>query len=872
MTSLNVYGSNVASGTLSTAGEMSTTTGGAQGFISNGPSTGTPTGWFELSPMGLQAQNSPPGSIPSPTGNGTLLDSTLLEGNTIAAGTWTAYFKFAMTGSSATIPTLTIRFYKRSSGGTYTSIGSLSLSNQNLSLSLLSYTFSGSMPSVSFAAGDKLYVDAFANCALSSSNLILVSYSTSGTAGIAINWEVDTPGYSLTPNFRDVTVRGKVSATGYKDITVRGRISATIQKDITTRGNVSATIHKGVTVRGIISAGIASGGFTLFANGTGTATYDSFRVTQYPDPALSLYNVGRAGSSYVGWDAILPNSNTALGVDTSIDGFTWSDVSNQNGGAIPGIFAQPDPTIDGFGSNSATNYTSTFRTNGAAATWTYDTTNSRLVATGGTNGLYIYNGINNADIAMIADLDQADAGGLVFDYIDQSDFYLLSVADSQASVGTPNTMTLYKVASNVQTQLATASIAWTRGVWKRFKVQMASGVITAYFDGTQVFTYTDNSPLGAGNPGLYNNGGTVGSRYYQLWMQPLGQYVSGTPFGDIVTAKFVYTRERLATSNSSYTPQVLDLTTVVYDPKIMPGVTVPAISYKNNFISKAHDDLAKQSDYTWHIDDSGNLFFRARQVNPSPWILQSSSLVPQSDLEVDSNFYVETKADLYRNRQVVLGATDTGNFSETHVGDSHTRSFTLGYPLAATPSAFTLNGVPQTLAVKGSTGANFYYAIGDSVITQDSSLTLLTSSDTIALTYLGSFPVTVTVDNVAAQQAMAAVQGGTGIVEAVEDRTGQGLNKAAALTLAAQLLARYCINGRTIQFLTARDGLDIGQYLTVFLPEHGIWDGQFQVQNVQITLQTQPGNKVIYWYLVQASQLPNQGSWAKLMASSLLLQ
>jgi hypothetical protein len=911
---LVLLGSDGADGTLTTACDMSTTADGTE-TTKTTTTSGTGT-WAEITSQG--ASVSAVASIPAtPTGNGWIYYP---GSGKFAAGNWSAIINSTQSAGTTASAQFTIRFFKYS-GGSYTSIGNITITGQNWSSSKAQYSFGAtSMGAVSIGASDGIYVDLWGSWnggSVSWSSINPVIYeSTSASHGVANDVLVNTSAFTAgTQVFKDVTTRGRISATVYKDITTRGKVSATTYKDVTTRGKVSAkvtkdistrgkvsaqpfkditvrgrtsatirkdvtvrarvstTIYKDVTVRGIISAGIASGGFTLFANGTGTATYDSFRVTQYPDPALSLYNVGRAGSTYVGWDAILPNSNTTLGMDVSIDGFTWSDVSNQNGGTIPGIFAQPDPTIDGFDSNTGMNYTTTYRTGGSVPTVTYDTTNSRLVLTNGTNGLYIYNGINNADIAMIADLDQADAGGLVFDYIDQSDFYLLTIADSAASVGTSNTMTLYKIASNVQTQLATATIAWTRGTWKRFKVQMASGVITAYFDGTQVFTYTDSSPLGAGNMGLYNNGGTVGSRYYQVWMQPLGDYVSGTPFGDIVTAKFVYTRQRLATSNSSYTPQVLDVTTVVYDPKIGAGATIPAISYKGKFISVAYDDAAKQSDYSWYIDDNSELYFRVREVNPSPWILQSSSIVPQSDLEVDSNLYVETSGPLYRNRQIVLGCTDTATFSETHIGDGHATSFTLGYPLAAAPSSFTLNNVTQTLGVKGTTGAQFYYAIGDSVITQDSSVTVLTSSDQIMVTYEGSFPVDITVDNLTAQATLAAVQGGTGIVEAVEDRTGQGLDKAAGTTLANQLLDRYCITGRTIQFLTSRDGLDIGQYLSVFLPEHGLWDDQLLITNVQIQkLQTQPNNTVIYWYLVQASELPNQAGWSKLIGSLLLSQ
>src|SRR6185312_15456318 len=177
-------------------------------------------------------------------------------------------------------------------------------------------------------------------------------------------------------------------------------------------------------------------------------------------------------------------------------------------------------------------YKNSFRTGGSIAIQTHDTANSRLAITGGVNAIYVYGGISRADVDFFITMDRSDAGGLVWRYIDANNFYYLAVGDSLASVGTPNTFTLYKVASNVQTQLRTSSIAFTRGTYPNIRVTMLAGLITIYFDGTALITVTDGSPLGAGKIGLFNNGGTVGSRYYQLWMTPQGDYVSGTPAGD----------------------------------------------------------------------------------------------------------------------------------------------------------------------------------------------------------------------------------------------------------------------------------------------------------------------------------------------------
>jgi hypothetical protein len=292
------------------------------------------------------------------------------------------------------------------------------------------------------------------------------------------------------------------------------------------------------------------------------------------------------------------------------------------------------------------------------------------------------------------------------------------------------------------------------------------------------------------------------------------------------------------------------------------------------FISKVFDDLAKQSNYAWWIDQNKILNFRHRSAVPAPWILQSTSLGYVVDLEADSNLQVQIANDLFRNRQNLTGVLNVGTFTNNFQGDGQTSSFTLQYAVApgSVPS-ITLNSVVQKVAEKGTTGAQFYYADTgtDPVIAQDANLTKLTSSDRLVVTYTGIFVTTVTVDNTASQTALAAQEGGSGIVEAVEDVSQRNMMYAAAVTYANQLLTRYCLSGRTITFATYKNGLQPGQILSVFLPELGLFDVQMLITAIDITMRTQPGSTIQYQYVVTASELPNIGSWAKLLASSILL-
>lgn len=601
-----------------------------------------------------------------------------------------------------------------------------------------------------------------------------------------------------------------------------------------------------------------SGGFALWANGTGVASFDHFRVTQYPDPALSLAPViPRAGSTLVGWNAITPTNTSAL-IDASLDGVNWTNVA-ASGNAVPGIFTQPAPTIDSFDSDSHTSYTNTFRTGGAAATWTYDTTNSRIVATGGTNGLFVYNAISRADIDMVADMDRSDAGGMVWRYVDQSDFYYLVVADASASVGTPNQLTLNKVSSNTLTQLATAAISFTRGTYHRVHVTMLAGVITVLFDGASAISYTDGSPLAAGLMGLFNNGGATGSRFYELWMTPQGDYVTGTPSTDITSGTFIYTRQRLSSTDPTATPQVLDSTVAVHGPNIGNGLLIPSSNYHYAFISQNMDDLSRKSNYFWTIDATGKLIFLGGQTTPAPWLLNSSDPLVWE-------LTVEYSNDLYSNRQVLINVVDVTAFTDTFIGNGQSRSFALGYALQGTPTV-TLNGQPQTLGLKGTSGSQFYYAINDANLQQDNSGTILQQTDLLVVAGMGTYTTDVTRDNLTGQAALAALDGSTGIVEAVTDVSQiGGMNIATANAYGDALNSRYGVLGRTVKFITPKTGLAVGQTLPAFISYRSMTDVQLTIISIETTIRTirqGAGAANRYVYAVEASEVASIGSWQK---------
>ncbi len=581
---------------------------------------------------------------------------------------------------------------------------------------------------------------------------------------------------------------------------------------------------KNAYIRATLTAADASGTPTLIAasliqtqqmNASGT------RVS----PALSLSTVGRLGGSVVAWNSILLSGCT-LGVDVQIDSGTWVDVTSSNGGAIPGLNAQPNPTNDSFSSNTSANYTSTFATGGAAVTSaTFDTTNSRLLLTGGTNALYISNAPTGVgDMEMFVDMDESDVGGMVFHYIDGNNFYDVVIRDGSSPAST-NTITLFRTLTGTRTQVAQATnINFVRGTYHRFKVNMTGSVITVYMDGIQMLTYTDATPVGAGKCG---------------------------------------------STNPQASPQVPDLMLAAFGTTIQAGATIPQTDFFHKYMDKNIDTLAKASNYWYYFDKNRVAYFLPQNGIPAPWVASDGGSpvtgVAQGDF-LDTPLTVEDASDLYRNRQIIDNVLASVTINETRIGDGASTSWTFGNEWAGAP-VITVNSVSATVGVKNvDTGKQFYYAVGDKTITEDSSGPTYDASFSINFTGPGQYLTYSQADNTTEQAARAALEGvGTGIVTNVED--GTGLTKAQGDALAQDRLNQYSVRGRLLRATTRRAGLAPGQLLNVFLPAHNIWDGLFLIRQISTRFTTEgPTGSMVQqgWYTVEAVSGADVGDWTKM--------
>src|SRR6266516_1766340 len=217
VTALSTYATNAPSASLPNAGTLATAAGGAEvSIITAPPFTGI--GYFEMLALGGSSKLYT--ALPSPTGFGWLLDSTLLEGQSLVAGTWTVvaalanpgigiigWQSFSATYFSSALWDFYVRFFRFNlPNGNYTLIGNGSLTSQLLPAARTLFTF----PSISgilstFTTGDKLYMDLFASphvlstspliCQQRLSNDAVTLYESNSATGVANDLQVTTPGY-----------------------------------------------------------------------------------------------------------------------------------------------------------------------------------------------------------------------------------------------------------------------------------------------------------------------------------------------------------------------------------------------------------------------------------------------------------------------------------------------------------------------------------------------------------------------------------------------------------------------------------------------------------------------------------------------------
>jgi len=278
LTALTLYGVATNNTTLTGSLKLVTVTGGA-GTAFEATVVGTNGGYGVLGSWSTPAWASGSG-VGSPSGDGIFWNVTTLEGQTFPAGVWNFIASLVEAAAGVTHSAdLYFPLYKYNAG-VYTFIDTLVLTGQTITSTAASFTLTKSLAAVSFATGDKLYGELWADLLshTGTPTSIKNQCSSSTTLGLASTCELDTPGYSPTGVALAATLAGVGTLAGTTTLTTAltdtfagvGTLTGTLSAQMALTGTLagSGTIAGTITLSTalastLVGAGTLSGVFSL---------------------------------------------------------------------------------------------------------------------------------------------------------------------------------------------------------------------------------------------------------------------------------------------------------------------------------------------------------------------------------------------------------------------------------------------------------------------------------------------------------------------------------------------------------------------------------------------------------------------------------
>ncbi|MEA4884254.1 MAG: hypothetical protein VB144_11485 [Clostridia bacterium] len=248
-------------------------------------------------------------------------------------------------------------------------------------------------------------------------------------------------------------------------------------------------------------------------------------------------------------------------------------------------------------------------------------------------------------------------------------------------------------------------------------------------------------------------------------------------------------------------------------------------------------ELSRLTGYKWWVDAGKGVHFVERIATAAPW-----GIVANSDL-IAYDLQVEYDRSQYRNVQRVKGTkvtadkisqirwTATAGQTVFYVQHATAVNGTTAYDEIEKAPEITVNDVVQLIGSVGDPNIRWVFEPGSNTIRYIGD-TPLSAGDVVELSYFGRFPIlgyAVNKDEITARQA---IEGGTGIYEAVE--VDEGIDRADIATAKAEtILEQYDHIPTKVMFRTSTHGLHAGQLLDIALPELSIGK-KFLIDNIRI--------------------------------------
>ncbi|MCE5255156.1 MAG: hypothetical protein LLG45_13300 [Actinomycetia bacterium] len=176
---------------------------------------------------------------------------------------------------------------------------------------------------------------------------------------------------------------------------------------------------------------------------------------------------------------------------------------------------------------------------------------------------------------------------------------------------------------------------------------------------------------------------------------------------------------------------------------IEDGGSTGEVRFNGQKPSEALTEAADFDGFVWIIDDAKRLHYLSRESYTAPWNITDAN-PDYIELSVED---ADVGCNVVYYRGSANGITDER--TESYAGDGARREFAVRYKMYQEPTV-KVNGVAQTVGIYGiESGKQWYWNKNDKekILRQDSTATLLTSSDTLTVTYVGLTPIMVMLED-----------------------------------------------------------------------------------------------------------------------------
>lgn len=283
---------------------------------------------------------------------------------------------------------------------------------------------------------------------------------------------------------------------------------------------------------------------------------------------------------------------------------------------------------------------------------------------------------------------------------------------------------------------------------------------------------------------------------------------------------------------------------------------IPRATFAYCTVAEAYNALAKQASfggvpYYWQIDEKLQLWF-------VPYTYLRRGQIVSGELIDENTINVKRHNPKYFNSKWITGASvETDPQPWARKGDGQATSWELPYPVAHPPT-ITVNGQAKTVGIgQVDTNKDFYWNEGSATISQDSGAAVLTDTDTLAITFIGTFPMIFHQQDTAQVRYEQELDASSGIVEDVEENASIRTFDAG-VNYVGEALARYAKQGLELDFQTLDPTFYQGQLATFNLPDFGLNNAELLIESVTAS---DARDGVNMWYSVHAVRGPADTTW-----------